>query len=107
MVLRACSPPRCGNFPMTLNKLTMPVEWDLQRALGCDGPRGVRGGLVAERGHEIIAAGATCRQIFRLSSGLTYRARPLCVGGQAILDVYRPGDFIGLDGLFCPCARHR
>jgi CRP-like cAMP-binding protein len=71
---------------------TASIEWDLQQAFGTQ--------LSAHRGREIVTAGATCKHVFRLKSGLACRQRPLRDGGQAILDLYLPGDFIELDSLF-------
>jgi len=68
---------------------------DLQRAFGSGSRR-----LVADRGREIVTAGVACQHLFQLKSGLACRQRPFSEGGQAVLDLYRPGDFIGLDSLF-------
>src|SRR6266581_9489345 len=60
--------------------------------------------LVGDRGREIVTAGVTCQHVFQLKSGLACRQRPLPEGEQAILDLYRPGDFIGLESLFFASA---
>jgi len=74
---------------------TASTESDLQRAFGSGSRR-----LVADRGREIVTAGVACQHLFQLKSGLACRQRPFSEGGQAVLDLYRPGDFIGLDSLF-------
>src|SRR6266566_1014187 len=71
------------------------IECDLQRAFGSASRQ-----LVGERGREIVTAGVPCQHVFQLRSGLACRQRPLPEGRQAILDLYRPGDFIALDSLF-------
>jgi CRP/FNR family transcriptional regulator len=76
------------------------VEWKLQRAFSGDWRRPGAGGKVVDRGREIISAGTPCHQVYRLLSGFAFRARPLAEGRRAILDIYRPGEFIGLDELF-------
>jgi CRP/FNR family transcriptional regulator, anaerobic regulatory protein len=74
---------------------TGSIECDLERAFGSRSRQ-----LVADRGCEIITAGAACQYVFQLRSGLACRQRLLPEGREAILDLYRPGDFIGLDNLF-------
>src|SRR6266568_7514360 len=74
---------------------TASIERDLQRAFGSGAKQ-----LVADRGREIVTAGVACQHLFQLKSGMACRQRPLSEGGQAVLDLYRPGDFIGLDSLF-------
>jgi len=75
------------------------IECDLQRAFGSASRQ-----LVGERGREIVTAGVPCQHVFQLKSGLACRQRPLPEGGQAILDLCRPGDFIGLESLFFASA---
>jgi CRP-like cAMP-binding protein len=74
---------------------TASSERNLEQAFG----RGSRQ-LIIERGGEIVTAGITCKHVFQLKSGLAIRQRPLRDGGQAILDLYLPGDLIELDSLF-------
>jgi CRP-like cAMP-binding protein len=74
---------------------TASIEWDLQQAFGSRSTQ-----LNAQRGREIVTAGVTCKHVFQLKSGLACRQRPLRDGGQAILDLYLPGNFIELDSLF-------
>jgi CRP-like cAMP-binding protein len=74
---------------------TASIEWDLQQAFGSRSTQ-----LSAHRGREIVTAGVTCTHVFQLKSGVACRQRPLRDGGQAILDLYLPGDFIELDSLF-------
>jgi CRP/FNR family transcriptional regulator len=74
---------------------TASIERDLQRAFGSGSRQ-----LIADRGHEIVTAGVACQYLFQLKSGLACRQRPLSEGRQAVLDVYQPGDFVGLDSLF-------
>jgi CRP-like cAMP-binding protein len=74
---------------------TASTESDLQRAFGSGSRR-----LVADRGREIVTAGVACQCLLQLESGLACRQRSLSEGRQAVLDLYQPGDFIGLDSLF-------
>jgi CRP-like cAMP-binding protein len=74
---------------------TASIEWHLQQVFG----RGSRQ-LIIDRGGEIVTAGVTRKHVFQLKSGLAIRQRPLRDGGQAILDLYLPGDLIELDSLF-------
>ncbi len=74
---------------------TASTERDLQRAFGSGAKQ-----LVADRGSEIVTAGVACQHLFQLKSGMACRQRPLSEGGLAVLDLYRPGDFVGLDSLF-------
>jgi CRP/FNR family transcriptional regulator len=74
---------------------TTRAESDLQRAFGSGSKR-----LVADRGREIVTAGVACQSLFQLKSGMACRQRRLSEGSQAVLDLYQPGDFIGLDSLF-------
>jgi CRP-like cAMP-binding protein len=74
---------------------TGSIECDLERAFDSRSRQ-----LVADRGCEIITAGAGCQYVFQLRSGLACRQRLLSEGREAILDLYRPGDFIGLENLF-------
>jgi CRP/FNR family transcriptional regulator, anaerobic regulatory protein len=74
---------------------TGSIECDLERAFGSRSRR-----LVADRGCEIVTAGVPCQHVFQLRSGLACRQRPLPEGGEAILDLYRSGDFFGLENLF-------
>jgi CRP-like cAMP-binding protein len=87
--------PSGQHVPWQLRQDTASIESDLQQAFGSGSRQ-----LVGERGREIISAGVTCQHFFQLKSGLACRQRPLLDGRQAILDVYRPGDFIGLENLF-------
>jgi CRP/FNR family transcriptional regulator len=74
---------------------TASIDRDLQRAFDSESRR-----LVADRGREIVTAGVVCQRLFQLKSGLACRQRPLSENMQPILDLYQPGDFIGLDNLF-------
>ena len=74
---------------------TASIPWDLQQVFG----RRSRQSTI-DRGGEIVTAGVTCNHVFQLKSGLAIRQRPFRDGGQAILDLYLPGDFIELDSLF-------
>jgi CRP/FNR family transcriptional regulator len=47
----------------------------------------------------IVEAGEACHHIFLLASGWSYRERRAAPGRRAILDVYMPGDVMGLDHL--------
>ena len=71
------------------------IEWNLEQAFG----RGSRQ-FIIDRGDEIVTAGVRCKHVFQVKSGLAIRQRPLRDGGQAILDLYLPGDLIELDSLF-------
>ncbi|SRR6266536_4447109 len=73
---------------------TARIEWDLQRAFARESTR-----LFGDRGREIVTAGVASQHVFQLKCGLACRQRPL-PEGQAILDLYLPGDFIDLDSLF-------
>jgi CRP-like cAMP-binding protein len=76
------------------------VERELQHVFG-GGCRGQgRRACVADRGCEVISAGMPNRRLCRLNSGLAARVRNLPQGRQVILDIHRPGDFMGLDTLF-------
>jgi CRP-like cAMP-binding protein len=55
----------------------------------------------------IVEAGDGCHDIFLLASGWTYRERRAAPGRRAILDVYVPGDLVGLDHLFAERAPDR
>ncbi|MDB5365532.1 MAG: hypothetical protein JWM77_1459 [Rhodospirillales bacterium] len=76
------------------------IDRELQRVFagGCRGQG--RRPCIADRGSEIISAGMPSRRLCRLNSGLAARVRKLPQGRQVILDIYRPGDFLGLDTLF-------
>jgi CRP-like cAMP-binding protein len=74
---------------------TASTGWNLQQAFD----RGSRQ-LIINRGGEIVTAGVSCSHVFQVKSGLAIRQRPLRDGGQAILDLYFPGDLIELDSLF-------
>src|SRR2546430_4653132 len=89
------SVPAWQHGPRQEGQTTASIECDLQREF-VSGSRE----LVGDRGREIVTAGVTCRHVFQLKSGLACRQRPLPEGEQAILDLYRPGDFIGLENLF-------
>jgi CRP-like cAMP-binding protein len=73
---------------------TPSIKWNLQQAFASASRH-----LVADRGREIVTAGIGCQHLFQLKCGLACRQRPL-PEGQAILDLYLPGDFIDLDSLF-------
>src|SRR5262245_4792637 len=79
-----------GQEPQT----TASIGRNLQQAFD----KGSR--LIIDRGGEIVTAGVTCKDVFQVKSGLAIRQRPLRDGGQAILDLYFPGDLIELDSLF-------
>jgi CRP/FNR family transcriptional regulator, anaerobic regulatory protein len=59
---------------------------------------------VLERRLSMIRPGEPCGQVFLLASGWACRERRLPNGERAILDLYLPGDMIGLDHLFVQCA---
>jgi CRP/FNR family transcriptional regulator, anaerobic regulatory protein len=75
------------------------IECDLERAFAIRSMK-----LLADRGREIVTAGKACRYVFQLRSGFACRQRPSFEGDQAILDLYQPGDFIGLENLFFSSA---
>lgn len=51
-------------------------------------------------GHLVVEARASRQSIYRLQIGWACQFRELPDGHRAIVDVYLPGDVIGLDGLF-------
>jgi CRP-like cAMP-binding protein len=55
---------------------------------------------VIERLKLIARAGEPFRHVFLLASGWAYRERLLSDGRRALLDLYVPGDIIGIDHLF-------
>ena len=48
----------------------------------------------------IMQAGEACHELFLVASGWLYRERRAAPGRRAILDIYMPGDLMGLDQLF-------
>jgi CRP-like cAMP-binding protein len=71
---------------------------ELRRAFGAS-PH-----VVGRQAH-ILRAGEPCRQVFLIASGWACRERQLAEDRRAVLDIYLPGDMIGLDHLFTERAR--
>src|SRR3954468_16911793 len=51
-------------------------------------------------GDMFTAAGLESDRFYRLKSGWACQYQELCKGRRAIIDLYLPGDFIGLDASF-------
>ena len=81
--------------------MSNPVPLHEQLVLGKRKLKAIFGSLPSRtlRGGELLGGAGASDQIYRLRAGWACQFRDLANGRRAIIDVYLPGDVIGLDGV--------